>query len=104
MVFSFAGCRCVGPSGQPSPSTHRQTLAAFCANLSEGQGKATWENSMKTTIAVGMLAASLAAQGPDVVELIRKDKERLQGTWKVIAAESKGEKVPTKELGDLRLI
>jgi uncharacterized protein (TIGR03067 family) len=59
---------------------------------------------MRTTIAVGGLAALFAMQTPDVAELIRKDKERMQGTWKVIAAESKGEKVPAKELADLFLI
>jgi uncharacterized protein (TIGR03067 family) len=59
---------------------------------------------MKTTIAFGVLAALFATQTPEVAELIRKDKERLQGTWKVIAAESKGEKVPAKDLGDLFLI
>lgn len=59
---------------------------------------------MKTTMALGILAAFLTMQTPEVVELIRKDKERLQGTWKVIAAESKGEKVPAKELNDLFLI
>ena len=59
---------------------------------------------MKTTLSLGVLAALLAAQNTDLKELIRKDKERLQGTWQIIAAESKGEKVPAKDLGELFLI
>ncbi len=59
---------------------------------------------MKWTIGFGVLAAFFAAQDSSLKELIRKDQERLQGTWKIIAAESKGEKVPTKELGELFLI
>jgi uncharacterized protein (TIGR03067 family) len=59
---------------------------------------------MKTTIALSVLAVLFALQTPEITELIRKDKERMQGTWKVIAAESKGEKVPAKELSDLFLI
>jgi len=59
---------------------------------------------MKTTMVAGGLAVLFAMQTPEVAELIRKDKERLQGTWKVIAAESKGEKVSAKDLGDLFLI
>jgi uncharacterized protein (TIGR03067 family) len=59
---------------------------------------------MKTTIGFGVLAALLAVQTSDLKELIRKDRERLQGTWKIIAAESKGEKVLSKDLGELFLI
>jgi uncharacterized protein (TIGR03067 family) len=59
---------------------------------------------MKLTMSIGVLAALLATQNSDLKELIRKDKERLQGTWQIVAAESKGEKVPAKDLGELFLI
>jgi uncharacterized protein (TIGR03067 family) len=59
---------------------------------------------MKMTLGFGVLAALLAAQNSDLKELIRKDQERLQGTWRIIAAESKGEKVASKDLGELFLI
>jgi uncharacterized protein (TIGR03067 family) len=59
---------------------------------------------MKTSIGLGVLAMLLAAQNSDLKELIRKDQERLQGTWRIIAAESTGERVPSKDLGELFLI
>jgi uncharacterized protein (TIGR03067 family) len=42
--------------------------------------------------------------GGDISEAIKKDKAALQGTWKVTASESKGEKVPEADLKDLFLI
>jgi uncharacterized protein (TIGR03067 family) len=40
----------------------------------------------------------------DITTMIRKDLAALQGTWKVVAAENKGEKVPADELKKLYLI
>lgn len=40
---------------------------------------------------------------PDITEAIRKDRAALQGTWKVVAAEDNGEKVPATEIKDLFL-
>jgi uncharacterized protein (TIGR03067 family) len=59
---------------------------------------------MKTTIALGACAGLFALQTADLPEPVRKDRQRLQGTWKVIAAENRGEKVPAKEIADLFLI
>jgi len=56
-------------------------------------------------IAAWALAGTiLAAGGSEVSEAIKKDKAALQGTWKVTASESKGEKVPAEDLKDLFLI
>src|SRR5438128_1751177 len=49
-------------------------------------------------------AALLMSAGGEVTEGIRKDKAALQGTWKVVSSESKGEKVPAEDLKDLFLI
>jgi len=50
------------------------------------------------------LLALLGAMTQDFDELVRAEQKRFQGTWKVIAAEQKGEKVPPKELEGLLLI
>jgi uncharacterized protein (TIGR03067 family) len=57
---------------------------------------------MRATIGLAALACLLAGQGES--ELARKDRERMQGKWKVLAAESRGEKVPAKDLEDLILL
>jgi uncharacterized protein (TIGR03067 family) len=44
------------------------------------------------------------ATGDDVSEAIKKDKVALQGTWKVTASVSKGEKSSADEIKDLYLI
>jgi uncharacterized protein (TIGR03067 family) len=59
---------------------------------------------MKTLIGLSAMAALAIMQTSDPAELIRLEQKRLQGKWRVIAAESKGEKVPTKELGDIVLV
>jgi uncharacterized protein (TIGR03067 family) len=59
---------------------------------------------MKAMIALGAVAGLLALQTSELPELVRKDRERLQGTWKVIAAETGGEKVPAKDLAEMFLI
>ena len=46
----------------------------------------------------------ILAGGGDISQAIKKDKGALQGTWKVIASESKGEKVPAEDIKDLFLI
>jgi uncharacterized protein (TIGR03067 family) len=48
--------------------------------------------------------ALLLAGGPDITDAIKKDKAALQGTWKVTASESKGEKVPAEDIKGLFLI
>ena len=58
-------------------------------------------NFLATWTAVGTL---VLAGGQDITEAIRKDKAALQGTWKVTASESKGEKVPAEDLKGLFLI
>ena len=49
-------------------------------------------------------ATLLLAGGQDITEAIRKDRAALQGTWKVTASTSKGEKVPADDLKELFLI
>ena len=49
-------------------------------------------------------ATLLLAGGQDITEAIRKDRAALQGTWKVTASTSKGEKVPAEDLKALFLI
>jgi uncharacterized protein (TIGR03067 family) len=51
-----------------------------------------------------LAACRYDAGGSDLSEAIKKDKAALQGTWKVTASESKGEKVPAEDLKDLFLI
>lgn len=52
-----------------------------------------------------VIAGSVAlAGGGDISEAIKKDKAALQGTWKVTASESKGDKVPADELKNLYLL
>jgi uncharacterized protein (TIGR03067 family) len=59
---------------------------------------------MKSLLGLATVAATLLAwQGSDLDDLIRKDKERMQGSWRVIAAESKGEKVEAINLKGLLL-
>jgi uncharacterized protein (TIGR03067 family) len=59
---------------------------------------------MKMIVPFGAILALVAAQTPDVAALIRMDQKQLQGKWRVIAAESKGEKVPAKDLDGMFLI
>jgi uncharacterized protein (TIGR03067 family) len=59
---------------------------------------------MTTLATVGTLAGLLVLQAAGEPEATRKDRDRLQGKWKVIAAQSKGEKVATKDLADLFLV
>jgi uncharacterized protein (TIGR03067 family) len=49
-------------------------------------------------------AALLIGGGVEISEAIKKDKAALQGTWKVTASESKGERVPEADLKELFLI
>jgi uncharacterized protein (TIGR03067 family) len=51
-----------------------------------------------------LLLAAPVLLGGDITDLIRKDRAALQGTWKVTASTSKGEKVPAEDLKDLFLI
>jgi uncharacterized protein (TIGR03067 family) len=56
-------------------------------------------------LAVCLLAStSFVGGGGDLAAAIKKDKAALQGTWKVTASESKGEKVSAEELKALFLI
>ncbi len=55
------------------------------------------------TLAIGVVIATVLTGG-DITEAIRKDKAALQGTWKVIASEQDGEKVPADDIKDLFLI
>jgi len=57
---------------------------------------------MKATTAALILGLLIA--GGDANELIKKDKEKLQGRWQVTAAEAKGEKVPAEEVAELEVI
>lgn len=60
---------------------------------------------MKHTIAVALAlllgACRLTAGGDDEV---RAEKKNLQGTWRVIAAEAKGEIAPQKEIEEMEII
>jgi len=51
-----------------------------------------------------ILALALVVSAGDITEMIRKDRAALQGAWKVVAAENKGEKVPAEDIKDLYLI
>jgi uncharacterized protein (TIGR03067 family) len=44
------------------------------------------------------LTSAFLFTGGDITEAIKKDKAALQGTWKVTASESKGEKVPADDI------
>ena len=59
---------------------------------------------MHSLTVFSFIAAVLTFGGGDITELIRKDRAALQGTWKVIASEDNGEKVPAGELKDLFLL
>lgn len=58
---------------------------------------------MKACLLV-LAGGCLVWAGDNSVELMRKDRERLQGDWKVVQAVSKGVVVPKEELEDLHLI
>jgi uncharacterized protein (TIGR03067 family) len=49
------------------------------------------------------ITLTLAPGGGDITELIKKDRAALQGTWKVVASEDNGEKVPADDLKGLFL-
>ena len=53
--------------------------------------------------AFGAIAIALIVTAGES-ELVRKDRAALQGTWKVIASEQDGEKVPADDIKDLFLI
>jgi uncharacterized protein (TIGR03067 family) len=57
-----------------------------------------------TTLFIVGAAALVLGQGTDVDALIRKDQKRLQGKWQVVAAETKGKRLVSKELGELYLV
>ena len=46
----------------------------------------------------------LLAGGGDIADAIKKDRAALQGTWKVVASEDNGEKVPAEDIKSLFLI
>jgi uncharacterized protein (TIGR03067 family) len=58
---------------------------------------------MKTSISCITVAAFFIGAAQDGDDLIRKEQKRFQGTWKVVAAEQKGEKVPAKDLEGILL-
>jgi uncharacterized protein (TIGR03067 family) len=51
-----------------------------------------------------VLALAFTLSAGDITEMIRKDRAAMQGVWKVVAAENKGEKVPAEDLKDLYLV
>ncbi len=59
---------------------------------------------MTTRLTIIALGGLLLAQAVDVEELVQKDRDRLQGTWKVISAESKGERVPARDIAGMALL
>ena len=59
---------------------------------------------MKMLIATAAIAAFVTVVVHAGDDRIRDEQKRFQGTWKVVAAEQKGEKVPAKELEGLLLI
>jgi uncharacterized protein (TIGR03067 family) len=59
---------------------------------------------MNVFAACAIAGTVVLAGGGDISQATKKDKAALQGTWKVTASESKGEKVPAEDLKDLFLI
>jgi uncharacterized protein (TIGR03067 family) len=61
------------------------------------------ENNMRTILSVTLASVfviGIAAAGDDA----KADLKRLQGTWQVVSATSKGEKVPAEDIADLELV
>ena len=54
-----------------------------------------------TVVLIAALVWSAAATNP---ELIQEEKQNLQGTWKVVFAESRGEVAPQKEIDGMEII
>jgi uncharacterized protein (TIGR03067 family) len=49
------------------------------------------------------LGIALAASAGPLDDLIERDQQRLEGTWKVIAVEAEGTPIPAREFRDLQL-
>jgi uncharacterized protein (TIGR03067 family) len=49
-------------------------------------------------------AASLVAADPPKEDAVKKDRERIQGTWKVVALEADGEPAPAEIVAALKLV
>jgi uncharacterized protein (TIGR03067 family) len=60
------------------------------------------ENNMRNTLSVTLVlfVIGIAAAGDDA----KADLKRLQGTWQVVSAISKGEKVPAEDIAELELV
>jgi uncharacterized protein (TIGR03067 family) len=61
------------------------------------------ENNMRTIVSVtlgSLFAIGIVTAGDDA----KADLKRLQGTWQVVSATSKGEKVPAEDIAELELV